>query len=66
METVTSFLKGKACVGVKEAVLGAIDELCIGDLAPKDAAKRLMELMQGSTLGWLSIISPHAVCIATC
>ena len=58
METFTSCLKVKASAGVKEAVLGAIDELCIGDLTPKDAAKRLMELMQGSTLGWLSILTP--------
>ena len=40
-----------ADAGVKEAVLGAIDELCIGDLSSKDSAKRLMELLQGSTLG---------------
>ncbi len=37
--------------GVKDAVLGAVDELCIGDLSPGQAADRMIELADGSTLG---------------
>ena len=36
---------------MKDAVLGAVDELCIGDLQPLEAAERLADLADGSTLG---------------
>lgn len=36
---------------MKDAVLNAIDELCIGDLTPLQAAERLMDLADESTLG---------------
>jgi hypothetical protein len=41
----------EGCAGVKDAVLGAVDELCIGDLQPSEAAERLANLADGSTLG---------------
>lgn len=31
--------------------MGAIDELCIGDLTPSHAAERMIDLADGSTLG---------------
>lgn len=36
---------------MKDAVLGAIDELYIGDMPPAEAARRLMDLADGLTLG---------------
>jgi hypothetical protein len=42
---------GLGHAGVKDAVLGAVDELCIGDLHPSEAAEKLADLADGSTLG---------------
>ena len=43
---------------MKDAVLGAVDELCIGDLHPLEAAERLADLADGSTLG--NLLHPPA------
>lgn len=37
--------------GVKDALLGAVEELYLADLAPSAAAEKLVDLADGLTIG---------------